>query len=687
MQSSLFARDDAVWLRLEQGGRVWVDAPLLQRLRIVVDDGVLNCITTRQWQVVDESQVHGRLGDINVERRFVLGEGFLEEHIRLRNDGSQTVRIESAIIGVQRRATDDKGDVQSPHAQDRFVAIPFRRAPWENRLREWTVADLIREPGRQPRTNHEHRIGYLPYWQHQAEGWAWEHDGSCLAVLTGNDTAMQYGALAPLLDDDGLWMGLGAAVPGCGQHGEHTVIEPGEELDYGMVRYVCLEEEGFVEAMLAYRSWLDERGHRFPADYNPPLQWNELYDNLEWKVTTGVTPEGGWLGRDTRRQLYTLASMEEEAAKARAHGCEAIYLDPGWDTSFGSFIWDEVRLGSMSDFVQKMREQYDLAVCLHAPVAPWMSLASAPSAAEFPAAARRVDAKGRPIDHAPICLSSHQYLDEAQRRLLKLCEDGAAFIMLDGTFWMGPCHNAEHGHPVPTTYADHIAANFRIAQRIKKDYPQVLIELHDPITGGARPRWVPVYYGYDPQYCYDENWGFELMWDPFDDLRSGRARSLYYYALSCNVPVYLHIDLHHDNEHATVFWWYASTCRHLGIGGTHENPNIANLYRHVAKRYRELERFFKVGQFYGMSEEIHVHVLPDENSLVVNVFNLSDGPRRIEGRCLMAGLGIDPSAWFTCHPDGVSMNPDTGELVVSCWLPPWGNRLCELRAVTDKNHA
>ena len=684
MRSSLFARGDAAWLRLEGRGQVWIEEPLLQRLRVVVEDGLLECRLTREWEVVDECQARGRLGEIAVERRFLSGEGFLEERIRLRNEGPRPVRIDSAIFGVQRKVINDIGMIEPAHAQDRLVPIPFRRCPWDERLQDRTVADLAREPGRETRRGEWGRFAYLPHWQHRAEGWAWERDGRCLAVLTGNDTAMQYGALAPLPDADGMWVGIGAGLPGCGEPGECAVLEPGEELDCGRVRYVCLEG-GFMEAMLAYRGWLDERGRRFPSDYNPPLQWNELYDNPEWTMTTGAPVEGGRSSRETRAQVYTRAAMEEEAAKAHAHGCEALYLDPGWDTSFGSFIWAEDRLGPMRQFVDEMRERYGLAVSLHCPVAPWMSQTAASSAAAgFPETARRLDADGSPIDSSLICLSSRQYLDEAERRLLKLCEDGAAFLMLDGTTWTGTCHNPDHGHPVPVTYADHIDANFELARRIKARHPHVLIEMHDPISGGSRRRWTPVYHGYDPERYYDENWGFELMWDPFEDLSSGRARALYYYALSCNVPAYLHIDLRDDNEHATSFWWYASTCRHLGVGGTHENPNVVNVHRHAARRYRELERFFKVGEFYGMGEEIHVHVLPDEDALVVNLFNLSDEPRRLEARRPLAGLGIDPTAWFTRRPNGVSMSADTGELVVACSLPPWGNRVCELRAVADR---
>ncbi len=47
---------------------------------------------------------------------------------------------------------------------------------------------------------------------------------------------------------------------------------------------------------------------------------------------------------DRRQELYTLEALWEEARKAKEYHCEALYLDPGWDTGFGSAIWDEERL-------------------------------------------------------------------------------------------------------------------------------------------------------------------------------------------------------------------------------------------------------------------------------------------------------------------------------------------------------
>ena len=107
---------------------------------------------------------------------------------------------------------------------------------------------------------------------------------------------------------------------------------------------------------------------------------------------------------------------------------------------------------------------------------------------------------------------------------------------------------------------------------------------------------------------------------------------MYYYNLACNVPLYLHIDLRKDNEHCVMLWWFASTARHLGIGGTNKDAKAVEAQKAAMKYYREFDRFFKRGDFYGITEEIHLHVLPGEKSFMVNMFNLSDNPRTITGK-------------------------------------------------------
>ena len=200
-------------------------------------------------------------------------------------------------------------------------------------------------------------------------------------------------------------------------------------------------------------------------------------------------------------------------------------------------------------------------------------------------------------------------------------------------------------------------------------YPAVLIEMHDMMMGGANPRNTPVYYKYGLPGSYDSNWGFELMWNSMDDITSGRARSLYYYNLSCNVPIYLHINLRNDTPGCVVLWWYASTCRHLGIGGTHSDPRVVAAQKDGHAQVSRPERFFKRGEFYGINEEIHLHVLPAEHAFTVNLFNLSGKSKVVSGSIDFRRMGLDPSLKYV-STDGAG-RVEGGRYHVRAELPPW----------------
>jgi hypothetical protein len=283
-----------------------------------------------------------------------------------------------------------------------------------------------------------------------------------------------------------------------------------------------------------------------------------------------------------------------------------------------------------------------------------------------------------------LCLGSSQYLDEAERRLLELCADGVTFLMFDGNWYATGCFNEEHGHPIPYKRADHISANLDLARRIHTQYPNVIIEMHDMVVGGSALRYTPIYYKYGLPGSYDVNWGFELMWQPMEDLRSGRALALYYYNLACNVPVYLHVDLRGDNQHALVLWWYASTCRHLGIGGSHDDPLVAEAHRHAMKRYQKLARFFKRGEFYGANEEVHFHVLPGESAFIAVLFNLSDESRVVKGSIDFEKSGLDRDRWYDCpivHEAG-GFDAERGTFTAARRLAPWSVQVVECYPLT-----
>jgi hypothetical protein len=325
-----------------------------------------------------------------------------------------------------------------------------------------------------------------------------------------------------------------------------------------------------------------------------------------------------------------------------------------------------------------VQHEYGLKTSLHCPLATWMSF-DGRSVHTWPQEAQRMNPQGEIIPGS-ICLGARQYLAEAEKRLLELCEAGVTFLMFDGNWYNDGCWNPDHGHPLPYTYEAHCQANLDLARRIHARFPEVLIEMHDMISGGSMLRYTPVYYKYGLPGSYDDNWGFELMWQPMEDLLSGRARALYYYNLGCNVPAYLHIDLRDDNEHCLVLWWYASTCRHLGIGGTHENPRIAQAQQQAMQRYRKLERFYKHGDFYGVNEEVLIHASPEEGAFVVNLFNLSGEERIISAAVRVAEMGIDPDQWFVLPKNGGFGYLD-GTFRIQRRMAPWSAQVAEVRRI------
>ena len=290
----------------------------------------------------------------------------------------------------------------------------------------------------------------------------------------------------------------------------------------------------------------------------------------------------------------------------------------------------------------------------------------------YPPEARRTppNPKEKDAQWPMLCLGSKQYLATAEERLLANCADGVAFLMFDGNWWNGGCLNPAHGHPVPYRMEDHIRANLDLARRIHAKYPKVLIEMHDMIGGGSPYRLTPLYYKYGLPGSYDENWGFELMWNPMANIVEGRAAALYYANLGCNVPIYTHVSLTRDNIHCLILWWYASTCRHLGIGGKHRDAKIVAAQQAAMAWYRAHDRFYKRGDFYGLGEEIHLHVLPRENAFTVNVFNLSDEKRTIRGSADLKTLGLNPARAYASE-EGLG-TVHNGRYQIEIELPPWG---------------
>lgn len=650
----------------------------------------------------DTLRVKGKLAGLNIVHELWLpaGEYFFEERITVHNPENEPVTLADFACGWQRRITNSVGVLLPALREDRMIAIPFRHSATDfaGMDNDFSFHQIATGSGKEPRINEVASVpwghGYVRSSKYFSEGWAWTHGDYSLGIFKFNQQAMEFSVLDTRTDASGTLLCFGGVGLRDGEPACITTIQAGAQLALGATHFETTYGN-FTESYYAFRRFLDQKGCRFPAGFNPPVHWNELYDNSEYSLATPGNPPRP---RRSRHLTYTRDLMLAEAAKARDYSCEALYLDPGWDTELGTFIWGKQWLGDRRQFIADVQNQYGLRVSLHCPLATWLSFDQS-GVSEWPETAQVINQQGEPLytHHGDIrhwnispqvpdgdgarllCLGSRQYLDEAERRLLEHCADGVAFLMFDGNWYATGCFNTDHGHPIPYTREDHVAANLDLARRIHAQYPDVVIEMHDMVVGGCTLRYTPVYYKYGLPGSYDVNWGFELMWQPMEDILSGRALALYYYNLGCNVPVYLHVDLRGDNEHMLVLWWYASTCRHLGIGGTHENPLIAEAHRHAMKRYQKLARFFKRGEFYGANEEVHFHVLPQESAFIAVVFNLSDESRVVKGTIDFEKSGLARDLWYDCpmvHEEG-GFDSERGTFTVARRLAPWSAQVVE----------
>lgn len=623
-------------------------------------------------------------GHLEVLHQFRLprSQPWIEEEITLTNRGSVPLDLHDGRCGFVLPLSLSNGQVRGLWAQFKFTAIPYRREPNGHRAQyaDFALAQVLTEQYSSELWTH--RTTVTPAYA--SEGWAWTNGEHGFLIVKYSQRGMEWSLLDRLPLEAGRvglrWGGYGI-YRGDPEHG--AWLSPGESHRFGVTRLTGYQG-GVEEGFYAFRREMEERHHGCPKGFDPPVHWNELYDNKLWWL-----PGEGQDQPEMRKKYYTLADMKEEAAKAKVIGCEALYQDPGWDTNFASKIWDEGRLGSYKSFTEMLKRDYGLKSSLHTPLSGWCNPSS------YPPEASRTDRFGRRLvwDRArghlasPLCGASRQYLGETARRLKALARDGAAYFMFDGTQYHGECWDPQHGHRLPARREEHVQALCRLARMIHAEYPEVLIEMHDPVAGGDSVRMTPTYYGHgsapegeaDAQAPgFDTVWAFELMWMPMQDLLSGRAIALYYYNLAYGLPLYIHIDLRTDNQNALVFWWNASTCRHLGIGGTHKDLAVQDAHKEAMATYRRLQSFFKAGTFYGMDETVHVHVHPAEPAAVINCFNLEDHAFEKEVDFFPGRFGMDTKRSYTITGTP-SRAMQTGTTLIFK-VPALGHQLAEIRA-------
>lgn len=635
----------------------------------------------------------GHVTGVDVQHTFRLAgaEHWVEEQITLTNRSQAPLSLPYGRCGFVLPLTLRGDSVEGPLSQFKFVAVPYRREPGGNRTQyaDYTVAQVLRESRQSelraavpvanwgnvvvPRV-FETGVIRTRYPYYASEGWVLTDGRRGFLITKYSLEGMEWALVDRVPVDEsrtGLrWGGFGIfeddPEPGAS-------IPAGESYSFGATRITAFQG-GVNEGFYTFRREMESRGHGCPKDFNPPVHWNELYDNKLWWL-----PDSGMEKPANRAKYYTIDDLRAEALKARDIGCEALYLDPGWDTNFASKIWDEQRLGPLPDFTAMVRREYGLSLSLHTPLSGWCDPSS------YSREIDRMNRDGTRIERS-LCGASRQYVEETHRRLAALASGGARFLMFDGTMRNGDCWDPAHGHPVPSTRHDHVESTNELARLVHEKYPEVLIEMHDQVLGGTHLRYVPAYYGHGPGRAnsggsgapgFDSIWAFELMWDPMTDLVGGHSIALYYFNLAYSLPLYIHIDLRKDNAECLMFWWNASTCRHLGIGGSHADPAVRRAQKDAMAAYREHQALFKRGIFYGIDEMTHVHADADRASAVINCFNLEDHAVRRSFRFEAGGIGLDPDA--TYRVIGASAEKDGRGCKVDVELNAYGHTLVQLQ--------
>ena len=638
-------------------GTFFADRPYVYTLTGAPDGGAQfdDVLTDRRVVCAGADRiVTGRFARLGLELRQVFRNvaGALEETVSLSNPSDRMVRLSDIGLGFC-AALEDRGDW-------RLCAVPFR-VQLDGSRHDYSVEDLA--AGRFSNAVYSDKDrsepGLREHGRLRSEAWAWWCGDAGLLIAKYNPDDIELCVAAPIESQGSTCLRFGG-VGAClyGEPSRLHMLEPGATVTFGTTVYRPLG--GPIEcAFTAYREELDRRGHGFPSDYDPPVNWNELYDV-------------GWYHSDSQKLTagYTREALLQEAGKARDCGCDLLYLDPGWETAEGLTTWDQERLGKLPEFRAMLKRDYQLQLGLRTVLR-----------CNGPAALNHWDdehlvrhaegtrtATSDVFDDMPFkeyCICSRDFWRQKLERIDAIIRQGVSFLMVDEMDWRGPCDDSAHGHPVPAMPDDHLRAVYALCRELRRRNPGLAIACHDPIWPWHTSIYAPTYFeqGFDGG-AYQENWGFEYMWDCLDDLKSGKALALYYYNLACNIPLYLHITMAGDNDHCVFFWWAASTVRHLGIGGKHGHPSVTPkdtpphdpqqrfaAYREQMARYRRLKAWFVRGTFHGLAEHLHLHTLPGHNGGVLVIFNLTNQEREIVADVPTGLLGatepvsVDNGSW------------------------------------------
>jgi hypothetical protein len=93
------------------------------------------------------------------------------------------------------------------------------------------------------------------------------------------------------------------------------------------------------------------------------------------------------------------------------------------------------------------------------------------------------------------------------------------------------------------------------------------------------------------------------------------------------------------------FWWYASLARHLGIGGLSDRESTKyQALKSAMNLYIKHKQFFTRGTFYGITQNIHLHVDKLTKLGIITAYNLTSRAQKVEIKVNLLKFGLDISS-------------------------------------------
>lgn len=472
-------------------------------------------------------------------------------------------------------------------------------------------------------------LGQAEECSRYAEGWVVDNGQHGMLVMR-LPSGSAYTCFAPLvIGPDSVQ--VGSIGPDGEDHRERNpfldVEWEGSEIELPVTRFIFFEGDWRTGYGLFRETVRDSLSRRSEPRRRPcPVTYNTYHD-------FGPSYDKGRL----LEIMPGLASM----------GFGMLHLDPGWETVWGSNIWNDQAMGDAAEFVLEA-ERHGLEVgcwtSVHTtdPEVHKGSYAIGQSGEQYfaedftflnPAAERLWG----------VCLAS-AWRQTTLDRLSRLGRAGVRFLNSDFHDWPWSgegCRSNEHLHSRPITRAQWAESLNGLYEDLHRACPDMVIELHDHVESGEYR--TPAWYLYDRPFSYDEKWAYEFMWKTYEDLMERKLFALYHLRLAEPIPLYLHINASSDNENALAFWYVASCVTHIGVGAIMKAGDAQrNAYARAFEQYNARFDAFALGEFYGIDELTHVHVSLDRKSAVLLAFNLDDQP--VERQVV-----VDPISWGLCR--------------------------------------